>query len=311
MTLTLLVAAIMSDSPRPTTTRSLSSSSASASLSAFCPRLLLRLLNEWNEQHRSASTAPLPRQPQPDDESATASLGSAPQLPASSPDSLGGHFMRSASLLARRDSGDDDGSLGRAVSPFASELYAVILFIDVSGFTALTEAFVRAGPHGLEELTGVMNSYFSSILAVIRQYGGDLLKVAGDALIASFYLLSDETMQPGNVLAVRSAECLPHSRSALCSSVVSCAAQLQRSCGVFQAANHSLRLHIAVTAGSTAFIAVGGARQSWVGQQPGGSRRWEFLAAGPALHDLSSTVQQSEAGEVVVSGAVWAECSRY
>ena len=258
------------------------------------------------------STTP-PRKPQPDGESTTASLGGGIEPPASSSslDSLGGRFMRSASLRARRDSGDDSSFGLAAVFPFASELYAVLLFIDVSGFTALTEAFVRAGPHGLEELTGVMNSYFSSILAVVRQYGGDLLKVAGDALIAGFYLFGEETKQAGNARAMRSADCLPHSRSALCSNVVSCAVQLQRSCGEFQAANYSLRLHIAVTAGSTHFIAVGGARQSWIGQQSGGSRRWEFLAAGPALHDLSSTVQQSEAGEVVVSGAAWAECSRY
>ena len=303
---------IMSGSSSPHVRRSLSSVSASApaatSLSAFCPRLLLQLLDEWTEQRSSASIAPLPRHSFPDDETTAASLSKPPLSPTASLDSACPRSIRGATLSdrARKDSDESsDASLGPVVFPFSSELYAVILFIDVSGFTALTESFVRAGPHGLEELTAVMNSYFSSILNVIQQYGGDLLKVAGDALIAAFYLPGAKTKQP----LARSSDPIEHCRSALCSNVVSCAVQLQRSCGVFRAASHSLRLHIAVTAGPTHFIAVGGAEQSWPGQQSDG-RRWEFLAAGPALHDLSSTVQQSEAGEVVVSGAVWAECTR-
>ena len=258
-------------------------SSITASLAPFTPRLLVELLADWNEH--SLST---------DGESQSAT--SEEPSPNTSPETAAGRSIREA-----RDSVDVAASL----APFSCELYSVILFIDVSGFTPLTESFVRQGAHGLEELTEVMNSYFSSIMAVIQEYGGDLLKVAGDALIAGFYLYGDGAKRS----VLPSADCSQQVRSALCCNVMSCALSLQRSCGLFRIANQVLRLHIAVTAGSTHFILVGGAEQRW-GDHSGG-RRCEFMAVGPALHDLSSTVQQSEAGEVVVSGAAWAECVQH
>ncbi|MFQ5615337.1 MAG: hypothetical protein ACE5GO_02615, partial [Anaerolineales bacterium] len=45
---------------------------------------------------------------------------------------------------------------------------AAILFADVSGFTPLTEALARTGSEGPEELTRLLNGYFSRMIALIE-----------------------------------------------------------------------------------------------------------------------------------------------
>ena len=58
----------------------------------------------------------------------------------------------------------------------------VLLFTDVSGFTALTERLAARGPDGAEELSRLLNAYFSRLIGLIEAHGGDVLKLAGDAL---------------------------------------------------------------------------------------------------------------------------------
>ncbi len=55
---------------------------------------------------------------------------------------------------------------------------------DISGFTPLTARFAREGPAGAEKLTGILNTYFGQLIELITSYWGDVLKFAGDALIA-------------------------------------------------------------------------------------------------------------------------------
>lgn len=61
------------------------------------------------------------------------------------------------------------------------------LFADVSGFTALSEQLQHAGGvEGVETLTEVINDYFATMLEVLAKADGQLLKFAGDALLAFF-----------------------------------------------------------------------------------------------------------------------------
>ena len=64
------------------------------------------------------------------------------------------------------------------------EHVAGVLFADVSGFTALTETLSQRGDEGAEELTRLLNRYFGIIIDTIELAGGDILKFAGDALLA-------------------------------------------------------------------------------------------------------------------------------
>jgi len=61
---------------------------------------------------------------------------------------------------------------------------AAVSFIDVSGFTGLSEHLARQhGAHGAEILNDVISQYFNRLIDVIVQFGGDVLKFAGDAML--------------------------------------------------------------------------------------------------------------------------------
>lgn len=75
------------------------------------------------------------------------------------------------------------------------------MFADVSGFTALSERLQRkGGREGPEALTQVINDFFATMLEILAKSNGQLLKFAGDALLAFFPARSGEDEVP---LAIR------------------------------------------------------------------------------------------------------------
>ncbi|MCB0183616.1 MAG: hypothetical protein KDE31_05100, partial [Caldilineaceae bacterium] len=58
------------------------------------------------------------------------------------------------------------------------------LFVDISGFTQLTEALVRElGPQrGAEELTRYLNLVYDAIIDELHRYRGSVIAFAGDAV---------------------------------------------------------------------------------------------------------------------------------
>lgn len=65
-------------------------------------------------------------------------------------------------------------------------LEGTMLFVDVSGFTRLSERLARTGREGAERLTDAINACFSALLADAYANGGSLLKFGGDALLLWF-----------------------------------------------------------------------------------------------------------------------------
>jgi len=61
-----------------------------------------------------------------------------------------------------------------------------VLFCDVSGFTPMTEALSVLGREGAEELTRVLNAYFTRMIGIIGSEGGDVLRFGGDAMTVLF-----------------------------------------------------------------------------------------------------------------------------
>lgn len=68
-------------------------------------------------------------------------------------------------------------------TPNAIMTNGVLLFADVSGFTALTEKYSNH-KEGVSGLTNALNGYISNICQHILDNGGDILKFAGDAILA-------------------------------------------------------------------------------------------------------------------------------
>jgi class 3 adenylate cyclase len=61
-----------------------------------------------------------------------------------------------------------------------------LLFVDVAGFTALSERLAKTGRAGAEELTDLLNGAFARLLAAAYENGGSLLSFGGDALLLFF-----------------------------------------------------------------------------------------------------------------------------
>ena len=74
---------------------------------------------------------------------------------------------------------------------FAEERYqgslsAYTLFIDLSGFTPLTEGLMREGHSGAERLSNLLNEIFEPLVRLVYSRGGFIPYFAGDALTAIF-----------------------------------------------------------------------------------------------------------------------------
>ncbi len=65
-------------------------------------------------------------------------------------------------------------------------LQAYTMFIDLSGFTAMTETFMAQGNDGAEELSKLLNQVFSPLVAMVYQENGFIPYFAGDAFMAIF-----------------------------------------------------------------------------------------------------------------------------
>ena len=66
------------------------------------------------------------------------------------------------------------------------ELEGTIAFVDISGFTKLSERLARLGKSGAEELTATIDTCFVTLLDLAVANGGRLLKFGGDALLVYF-----------------------------------------------------------------------------------------------------------------------------
>ncbi len=68
--------------------------------------------------------------------------------------------------------------------PDHDRIEAALLFADLSGFTILAERQARAGAAGTEVLTRMLNAVFGPLIETVSAHGGDVVKFAGDALLA-------------------------------------------------------------------------------------------------------------------------------
>jgi len=66
------------------------------------------------------------------------------------------------------------------------QIDGTLLFVDISGFTRLSERLADQGKIGAEELTGVLDRVFGEMLDVGSTRRGSLLKFGGDALLLMF-----------------------------------------------------------------------------------------------------------------------------
>ena len=76
--------------------------------------------------------------------------------------------------------------LAEAPGTMLREVDGTIVFVDISGFTKMSERLARNGKVGAEEVTEVIGSVFARLLSVAYGEGGGLIKFGGDALLLLF-----------------------------------------------------------------------------------------------------------------------------
>jgi class 3 adenylate cyclase len=117
-------------------------------------------------------------------------------------------------LVARDLAGDPERELiGRE-----ERLHAVVLFADISGFTAISELLATRGRSGAETLTGILNAYFQPIIALVESYGGIITGFGGDALTAIFPMSARSTVLPAAPWPVHSRSSVMSRATRRCSS---------------------------------------------------------------------------------------------
>jgi class 3 adenylate cyclase/tetratricopeptide (TPR) repeat protein len=71
--------------------------------------------------------------------------------------------------------------------PTAQHTQGVCLFVDVAGFTRLTEELALLGAVGAEKMAGILNHTFEPLLATCVAHGGEVVDFAGDAIFVVWW----------------------------------------------------------------------------------------------------------------------------
>lgn len=162
------------------------------------------------------------------------------------------------------------------LDPTAEYFPATALFADISGFTEITEALAQRGPGGAEELTLLLNSYFSQLITLIGEHGGEIIEFAGDGLLA-LWPAEDEDL---SLTTLRASQCALAIQSSLHDTYV--------------AGDVPLALHIGIGAGEIAAAHLGGMFGHWM-----------LLVGGAPLVQVSLANQQATSGEIILSPEAW------
>jgi class 3 adenylate cyclase/predicted ATPase len=74
---------------------------------------------------------------------------------------------------------------------YNGEFAAVGMFLDLSGFSTMTDTLMQHGQHGAEVLAGLMHGVFDPLVESIFDYGGKIVGFAGDGIMALYPIDSE------------------------------------------------------------------------------------------------------------------------
>jgi class 3 adenylate cyclase/tetratricopeptide (TPR) repeat protein len=164
------------------------------------------------------------------------------------------------------------GWLAESPGELLREVDGSMVFVDISGFTKMSEQLAKKGKIGAEEVTDVISSVFARLLAVAYGNGGGLIKFGGDALLLLF---------DGDAHELRAARAAVGMRRTL------------REIGRVRTSGGSvtLRMSVGVHTGRFQFCLVGGSHR-------------ELIVTGPAASETVLMENTADAGEILVSPAL-------
>ncbi len=184
--------------------------------------------------------------------------------------------------VAEHDMNEPNSRLARYVSRVVwarregSESFRVVpgtlVFVDISGFTALSERLAKRGRIGAEELTEVLDRVFGDMLRLAYARGGSLLKFGGDALLLLF---------DGSDHQVQAAAAAVEMRAAL----------RQATAVPTSVGRIALRMSVGIHTGDVDLFSVGESHH-------------ELVVAGPVATETTEAEKVAGPGEIVVSEAM-------
>ena len=75
---------------------------------------------------------------------------------------------------------------------FSGEFSAVGMFLDLSGFSTMTDTLMQHGQHGAEVLASLMYGVFNPLVESIFEHGGKIVSFAGDGIMALYPIEENE-----------------------------------------------------------------------------------------------------------------------
>lgn len=154
---------------------------------------------------------------------------------------------------------------GKGSQPSRASFETALLAVDITGFTRLTDRLEREGEAGVEEVASLLNDRFGEVIDAVVMRGGDVLRFAGDALVAGWLYGGDERERLR--LAVEAA-------LAIQEAVARRQDGLELRCGVALGALRCLHL---------------------------GESQRAFVAAGPVLRDAHAAESMARPGNLVLA----------
>src|SRR3954452_804880 len=149
------------------------------------------------------------------------------------------------------------------------EVEGSLAFVDISGFTRLTERLANRGKAGAEEMSGILDETFTELLWVAYAYGAQLVKWGGDAVLLLF---------TGDEHAARACRAAYEMRRTMAD-----VGRLTTSAG-----RVTLRMSVGIHSGAFHFFLVG-------------SRHRELVITGPGATAAAHVEGTAEAGEIGLS----------
>nr|XP_022331897.1 adenylate cyclase type 10-like [Crassostrea virginica] len=167
------------------------------------------------------------------------------------------------------------------VLPWTTSYTTVLMFADISGFTAICEKYGAMQNAGIDQLTKTLNDYLGEIVENIISSEGDVLKFAGDAILAVWRVNNDTEL------------------NTTVDQVVKCCLNIQDKCGAWETdIGVTLTVKMGVSAGemSVTFL--------------GNDEYRVYVELGPAIREVNEAEHHCGAGHIVLSPTAWELCSK-
>ncbi|CAG2250808.1 unnamed protein product [Mytilus edulis] len=165
--------------------------------------------------------------------------------------------------------------------PWSTEYSTVLVFADVSGFTALCERYSAMQDSGIDKLTKTLNGYLGAIVEKLISSEGDVLKFAGDAILAVWRVNSETEMTP------------------ILERVIACCLDIQKEYGEWQT-------DIGITLTVKMGISTGPMKVTFLGN----NEFRVYVETGKAVSDVNVAESFCQSGYVVVSPDAWSLCTQ-